>query len=180
MSRALLTVALSISCLSVGHATTLKAFSLEDLATHASIIVEGTVLDVRAAWDGRFIFTDVSVEVTRCHKGDCEVETVEIRVLGGAVGDLEMSVNGAARFEPEEEVLLFLEPIGDLAPGRLQTTGMAQGKFRLDDENAEGPLLRRDPRVARLAGPDAEAAHALDLLPLDVLFERLGRVLDVE
>ncbi|MBU0553206.1 hypothetical protein KKF91_22420 [Myxococcota bacterium] len=180
MSRALPRLALTaLLCLNAAKATTLQAFTLEDLATQASMIIEGTVLETRARWVGRLIVTDITVAVDHCYKGECEVQAVELRVLGGTVGDLVMSAHGVAQFSPDETVLLFLEPIGALAPGYLQPTGQAQGKFRLV-RDAQGPVLRRDPRVARLAGPDIEAAHALDLLPLDEVLARLERVLAID
>ncbi len=168
MSR-LVPVLLALCALGApAQATVVRAFSLDDLASFATQVVRGRVLDIESRWDDRLIYTDVEVEVADCLKGPCEERVVSVRVLGGAVDDLVMDVDGVARFALGEEVLLFLEahPTGV----HVRTVGMAQGKFRLDG----GRALREKVPVR---GPRAAEARRLSALPTAVLLGRLRAML---
>ena len=114
--------------------TTVEALDTDELATRATTIVTGKVVDIESQWEGRMVVTDVHVEVATCMKGSCDERLVSLRVLGGEVGDLAMRVDGVASFALGEEVMLFLEPAGVQASERLRTTGLAQGKFSLRRE----------------------------------------------
>jgi hypothetical protein len=154
-------------------ATTTTAYDLDDLAVRSARIVTGTVVDLESRWEGNVVVTAVHVAVDECLKGACGDRLVEVRVLGGRVDDLEMRVEGMARFDVDERVLLFLEP----AEGpRLRPTGMAQGKFRLV-ETAADPVAVRDLDGLRLVGPDAESAGAFQLADLRSLVARIDAAL---
>lgn len=156
-------------------ATIVEALGVTELATRADRIVEGKVLDIRSAWDGPVIVTDVVVGVDRCYKGDCHDEALVVRVLGGAVEDLEQRVDGMARFELDEPVLLFLR--GDGTPHALHTLGLEQGKFRLVQAPDGVEAVRADSHV-KLIGPHQAEARALGRVKLDVLVALVERSLD--
>jgi len=155
------------------NATLVEAFDIEDLAVFASEIVEGRVLDVRSAWEGRLIFTDVEVAVERCYKGPCAREVVVVRTAGGVVDDLEMVVHGAARYQPGERVLLFLE---DIDGGRTRTVGLVQGKLRIEPGLAGTRVVRSLGDLA-LVGRRAGAVTESRELPLDVVIRRVEAAL---
>ncbi len=154
-------------------ATTVTAYDLDDLAVRSSRIVTGIVVDLESRWEGNLVMTAVHVAVDECLKGSCGERVIEVRVPGGRVDDLEMRVEGTARFDVDERVLLFLEP----AEGaRLRPTGMAQGKFRVV-EAAVDPVAVRDLDGLRLVGPDAESAAALQLADVRALVARIDAAL---
>ena len=166
--KTLYTIALLSLALSA-HAGSLRALDLEDLNEKSSVILEGTVLDIESLWEGRMIFTDVHVGVDRCFKGACEVEVLTVRVLGGAVDDLEMRVQGVSQYRLGEQVLLFLNPLK--RSERLHTIGMFQGKFQIQ-ETPEGIWALRS-GSARLVGAKKPTAESLDQIPLALLEEEL-------
>ena len=58
---------------------------------------------------------------------------VTVTELGGVVGDLGMVVPGTARFDPGEQVVVFLKNVG----GKWRTAGLIQGKFSVVDEGGK-------------------------------------------
>ena len=103
-----------------------RALDLTELTAAADQIVVADVLSARAAWDGahQSIHTTVELAVAESWKGQPPADgRITIRNLGGAVGDIEMTVHGAPRFSAGERALLFLR--------RSQVVGMAQGKRSL-------------------------------------------------
>jgi hypothetical protein len=155
-------------------ATTVQAYDLDDLTVRSDRILRGTVVDLESRWDGRWITTTAYVAVDECLKGPCQEPVVEVRVLGGRVDDLEMRVEGMARFDLDEQVVLFLEPAEDGTA--LRPTGLAQGKFRLI-EGADEPAVMRDLDDLQLVGPEAGAAQALKLADLRALVSHVDAVL---
>jgi hypothetical protein len=111
-------------------ATTLIRLETPDLARKSELVVRGKVSRADAHWTGdhRRIVTDVEIEVAESFKGQAP-KTVVVEQPGGVVGDIGQRVDGIARFDPGEEVVVFLER----RPGdRFLVTGMAQGKFRVE------------------------------------------------
>ncbi len=173
MARTLSIFALVAALSGSAGATAVEAFTLEDLSTFATKVVRARVLDIESAWEGRFVFTNVHVSVVECLKGSCEDREMTVRVLGGAVDDLVMDVQGVARYSVGEEVVLFLEPTG----ARWRTTGMAQGKFRVVP-SAQGPVALRDTWVP-VVGPYAAEARRLRRLPINTLVQGVHQALGV-
>lgn len=153
-------------------ATLAEALALEDLAVRATDIVQGRVLEVQGRRAGGLIVSDVAVAVAGCFKGTCQDAVVTVRVLGGRAEGLTMRVFGAPRFEPDEDVLLFLEPGADDA---LRVVGLAQGKLRLL-RGGDDLLVARDLDDLQLTGRPAEG---LDRVRLGTLVDRLERILDL-
>lgn len=150
-----------------GHATLVGAFSLDELATVATHVVRGEVVDIEAGWHDGLIFTEVEIAITECLKGACEAGRMTVRALGGEVGPYVQDVTGGARYVLGEEVVLFLEPTAD---HHLRTTGMAQGKFHLSGGHAV-----RDP--VAVAGPGRGDAIRLDRLPTRTLMRAIHAAL---
>lgn len=157
------------------QAAVVEAYDVEELAARASDVVQGEVLDMKAMWVKKHIVTDVEIKVERCYKGPCESRVIVVRVLGGQVGDLVMSASGMAQYTPGERVLLFLEPRG--ATNDFRTTGLAQGKFRIQ-ASARGPLASRDAKGLQLFGMHKGAAEQLHEVELSTLVGRIDSALD--
>ena len=113
------------------HASVALELSLEQLAQRADVVVRGRVNAQQAAWTrGGRIVTTVSVAVDEVLKG-AAAQNVEVRHLGGHVGDIGQQVSGEVSFAPGEEVVLFLHAHPSVK-GAFAVVGMSQGKFHLE------------------------------------------------
>lgn len=110
----------------VASATIIEAFSLEQLVEHADTVALVTCTDERASYDSRQrIVTDYTLRVEEVMKGTAAVgSTVQMRRLGGVLGDLGMRVEGEPVLEPGQRYLVFLRHT-DSGPNR--PIGMSQG-----------------------------------------------------
>lgn len=120
-----------------------RTLALPRLAAEAERIVVADVVSIASAWDAahRNIHTTVELAVRESWKGDVPGDgRLTLRQLGGTVGEIEMSVLGAAQFVPGERALLFLRRQG--------LVGMAQGKRSLRWEAATRRWLVEPPELA--------------------------------
>ncbi|MCX5753172.1 MAG: hypothetical protein NTW97_05935 [Candidatus Krumholzibacteria bacterium] len=100
------------------------------LIKRSSGIVIGKVIGKQCYWseDGALIFTDYTVQINKCIKGDPQVTLVKITVVGGHIGDIGLIVSDVPTFELGEEVLLYLET---QANGKVGVKHGAQGKYSI-------------------------------------------------
>jgi hypothetical protein len=119
------------------EATTLVDKSPAIMAQEASLIVTGRCTQLASGWLGRSLVTIATIQVDEDLKGR---SANEIRVLipGGIDANrripIAMTVPGAPRIVPNENVLLFLAKDGRVADS-YSVVGFSQGKFSL----LEGP-----------------------------------------
>ncbi len=158
-------------------ATTQVALTMEELIYLADRIVVGTVMDAEArfAEGGRFIVTDVEVQVDEVLKGPEVAGALTVWQLGGEVDGVGMRVEGTAELDPGERVLLFLEE------GRhgLGILGWAQGKLCIETDAATGRELavRGAARAVRTRTPDPAWIFRFDELRDAVIADvRAGHV----
>lgn len=153
-------------------ATTLVSLDLEALAKGAEVVARGRVERVEARWtgDGARIVTEATVVPSAFYKGAAGARLAVVQP-GGVVGEVGQSVHGAARFEPGEDVVVFLARRGR----RFTVTGMVQGKFRVTVRTVSGQPVEQatasddgdaylDPRTGRLV---RRAASSLPLAELE-------------
>ena len=115
--------AYAVAALPVAMASIMRAMDLAELTTSADQIVIGDVVSTESAWDSghRNIYSTIEISVQESWKGSVPNDgRIRIRQLGGAVGDIEMTVHGMARFTRGERALVFLR--------QAQVVGMGQGK----------------------------------------------------
>jgi hypothetical protein len=103
-------------------------------------------LENATAWDAGEIWTFTSFEVREAWKG-APPETITVRLLGGTFGDLESSVSGVPRFQPGEDVVLFLERT---SRSDFSVVSWEQGTFR----------IRRDARTGEQIATQDTASFA--------------------
>lgn len=120
-------------------ATSVVPLGDDALAFGAALVVHGRVGAVRTVEYpvGPGVFTEVAVEVlARLDPGD-PVESLVIRVPGGASGTRRVVVSGMPTFDEGDEVVVFLEALptaafGDAAPAYIPF-GLQQGVWRQAD-----------------------------------------------
>jgi hypothetical protein len=115
------------------RATTLARLSLDDLAGAADAVARVRCTGAEARWEGGAIWTVTTLEVLETMKGNLTSE-ITVRLPGGRAGHLTAAVDGAPRFHPGEEAVVFLE---SSRAGGFTIAGWAEGTFR----------ILRDPRT---------------------------------
>jgi hypothetical protein len=126
-------------------ATTVVPPTFRQLVEQAELIVRAEVRAVRCEEtlrNGRsVIHTYVKIAVLRSLKGDAPAE-MELRVLGGTVGDRTLHVAGVPRFAPGEKCLLFIENNGEqFCP----LVAIMYGRYRVERRTSDGvEVVRRD------------------------------------
>lgn len=151
------------------------AITLEELTTSSTHIVVATAGDKRSVWEdlpgGRRIVTYTRFHV-ESSTGTSPGQDIEVRTLGGAVGNIGQLVNGDAKIGKGERALLFLLKTSS---GALVVNGLAQGHFPIRADKDGNPKLfaspdagsivpRRGPTISvqeRLLGLSPQAALAL-------------------
>ncbi|HMY57422.1 MAG TPA: hypothetical protein PKL17_15415 [Pseudomonadota bacterium] len=156
-------------------ATVMTKLSLADMTARAEHVLLGRVEQIRSRMlpghDG-LIVTEVQIRCTRSIRGQKEGALVQVRHLGGSVGELGQKVFGEASYQVGEEVVLFLEP----REGALYAVGMAQGKMHVDRSNGNARVS------VDLGGAELIAPTGNDALPtaqgiaLDALLGQLAEL----
>ncbi len=134
MRRAFVPAMLALAVASMTGTPVSAALALyaspEALAQRSSLIVEGRVSRVGSGFDpvAGTLFTYVTLDVDRVHRGPADLESLTLREPGGRFGNVVHEVDAVPSYGPGDEVLAFLEPAAD---GALRTAGMFLGKFDL-------------------------------------------------
>jgi hypothetical protein len=130
MSRRWLLVLLLLQAVPA-RATVVRHSTLEELCGRAPIVLRGTVGQVQARWnDGRTRIETYSEILVREQLKGAVPSQLLVRTPGGAVGNIESRVSGAARLTAGEDVVLFLDPAVDEA-GVFIVWAMSLGKVSL-------------------------------------------------
>ncbi len=113
--------------ISPAGATTMVSMSMEQLTQASSDIVQARVVNQVCEWNAPHtqIVTITTLEVSETLKGNA-TSTVQIRQLGGTVGNMTVSVPGDVAFRPQGEYVLFLEPADG---SNYHVVGMTQGAY---------------------------------------------------
>lgn len=109
---------------------------MDKQAKDAERVVVATVTDVTSSFGenefgDRLIYSFVTMRVSETMKGSSE-ETVVVRIEGGTVGELTLTVSDMPRMTRGERALLFLDHTPN---GGHQPHGRGAGVLKLDREN---------------------------------------------
>ena len=136
--------------------TTVVKMELEEIVKVSHLIVDGTVESVESRWDEpkRLIYTYVRVVIDDRLKGDT-VRSVNIKLLGGTVGAINVDVPGMPHFRVGAWAILFLKRQQDNA--MFDIVGLNQGRYEVTNEgfavsNISGVDLL-DPRTGQMTRP---------------------------
>ncbi|MGB7060914.1 MAG: hypothetical protein WBF13_01000 [Candidatus Zixiibacteriota bacterium] len=126
--------------------TTVRSLDVTSLSLAAASVVEGDVVGTRCAWNEEHtqIYTYVTLEVTDVYAGSARVGIMEIRMLGGAVGDTAMIIPGAPGFAKGEHLVLFLHDDPGLY---IPVVGLHQGKLSFTVDQKTGLEVVGNPQV---------------------------------
>lgn len=111
------------------HATTVERLGLDELVKKSSRIIVGKVTNARTYWGGghgRLILTTYTIEVEESIKGQTS-RIVEVTIIGGKIGNLQLHVAGMVSFEKDENAVVFIENSGAYST----VVGLGQGKFSI-------------------------------------------------
>ena len=151
--------ALLLFSTAVARATTLESMSLARMSRIATVIVRARCISNSAAWDQGEIWTFTAFYVLDTWKGSTPAR-ISVRLLGGTVGQLASTVSAVPRFQPGEEVILFLQP---MPAGDFSIVSWQQGTFR----------IRHDPRTgAEIVTQDTASLATFN--PQSRRFETIG------
>jgi len=174
--RASLTVLSMIFAVATVDATQFEPFDRATQVRGSDVILLGRVAAVRSGWnDSRTaIFTETQIDVTEVWKGMPATDRVVVRVPGGNAGEIEQVVEGAARFETGELVVVFLEREAET----YRPWGMAFGKYSLEGTGQDAFLVGGLPPVIRGAQAFDQVSVALVDLRREVDAILEGELLD--
>ena len=145
------------------QATTVRSFTLPELATEADRIVLGTIGNVRTFWNNEHdtIYTEYDITVERMIKGT-PATVLTVRLMGGRVGDVKLSIEGNGSMEPAERVLVVVRDQESYST----LVGMSQGKWSIRTIDGIEYAFRGRPRTSP-AREDGE-------IPLSDLLKKLS------
>lgn len=154
---------------SKAHAMLSRGLSLPELVGRSEHTVIATALDAHSSFaliGGRKrIVTDTRVRVEDLLAGRATAEReIEVRVLGGIVGDIGERVDGQAELVLGEPAVVFLMPISPLLA---YVTGAAEGHYRLLPDARQSLHLRPSPHLPTLLRPAESAVAVLAGASLD-------------
>ena len=140
-------------------ATVVEYLDLPGLVERAQIIAEGRCLSVRSERDPQGgIVTVVDLMVERGFRGSLPGDRVVFRMPGGELDDRSLIIPGMPRFEPDDEVLLFLT--GPSSRDIRVPVGLGQGRLRILRDPVTG-AKRLERSIAGLSLVGANGAPVL-------------------
>ena len=144
------------------HAAVSILMTLDELVATSSRVVLAEPIERTSRWEelggGRRIVTYTRLAVDETISGGARPE-VWVRTLGGRVDKIGQHVAGEASFSLGEKTLVFLEEV----EGATVVTGMAQGHYRLADEDGD-VVLRPSPDAGTLLPRKGPSIAARELL----------------
>jgi hypothetical protein len=121
---ALALAALSLFAASAARASLAEALSLDELVDRSEHVVHTRALRSSSRFEGNVIVTYTTLEVLETAKGALRSgNTLEVRYLGGVVGDLGMRIEGTPHFTVGEESLVFAATLN----AHMTPVGLSQG-----------------------------------------------------
>jgi len=115
-------------------ATTLARLSLDQLARAADTVARVRCTDAVSYLEGGTVWTRTRFTVIETLKGAPPAE-IAVRLPGGRAGHIFVAIEGAPRFRPGEEGVLFLE---NISTGDYSVTAWALGTFRIRRNSRTG------------------------------------------
>jgi hypothetical protein len=159
-------IAALLFCSAQARATTIAAFTFDQLCEKAEAVYRAQFVSRRSAWDEvhRTIYTTTTLRVLDPVKGGAQ--EVTLRLPGGTVNDTTLTVPDFPVFQENDEMVIFLT--GQDRAGYPWPVGMGQGIYPVVRDAAGRPKVALRPGLnpSPLAKP-ASGGAAPEALPLD-------------
>jgi hypothetical protein len=153
-SPAICAAAVFLLC-AAAAATTLARMTIEQMTRASQLVVRAKCTGNSTGWDAGEIWTFSEFQVEDTWKGT-PPSNLTVCLLGGPAGNLASSVPGVPRFQPGEEVVLFLEAT---RKGDFSVVSWVQGTFRIRrNSRTEEEWAAQDTADFILSGPPEEAS----------------------
>jgi hypothetical protein len=118
------------------HAAVVMALDLPALVEQSELVIVAAAQKQSSRYVNKLIVTDVTLQVIDKLKGNTQPgETVVVTHLGGSVGDIGLSVPGAASFKLGQSAVVFLKRARS-GSGDWNVTGMSQGVLPITGQGA--------------------------------------------
>ena len=139
--RILLSLFAALLFLTAIRATTLARLSLDQLAAGSDAVARVRYAGAESRWENGSIWTLTTFEVVENIKGNLPSK-IAVRLPGGRVGHLTASVEGAPKFHPGDDAVVFLQRS---RAGGFTVAGWAEGTFRISrDPRTRGETVTQD------------------------------------
>ncbi len=173
--RLILSVSAFLSFVPSAQATMIPQISLERMVGKSESIVTGEVVRSWAAWDPahQYIWTHTEIRVSSVTKGPA-MSTLVVSEPGGIVDGRGLRVEGAVRYTPGEQVLLF---VADTPIGFKRTVGWSQGKYLVTPDNRIHSTSSAVEFVPRASAPSETSVRVLDGASLSEFRARVGALI---
>ena len=123
------------------RATTLARLSLDRLTAGSEAVARVRCAGRESRWENGSIWTVTTFDVVETLKGNLPMQ-IGVRLPGGRVGHLTATVDGAPKFNPGAEAVVFLEWS---RAGGFTVAGWAEGTFRISrDPRTGGETVTQD------------------------------------
>lgn len=145
-------------------ATVVRALSLREKTEVSKVIVHGLVERVEVSWREPKVFaqTLITIRVIEALKGGHEPgERVIVYRGGGRIGDFHQTAPGLSEYEPGEEVVLFLEPLGAQYVG----IGIGIAKYAVNPSRGE-KIVTHAPKVSGATFRDGQPPIIEPIMPM--------------
>jgi hypothetical protein len=162
----------------LAYATQIAYRSPQQLGDESALVVRGRVQSVESYWNSKHtkIFTRTRIAVDETYKGSAR-PMIDVVQLGGVVGNVKVTVQGALQWKVGEEVLLFAEPYDERS---FQVSGFFQGKFKIEHDPATGIAYVDAPPpegVSLVGAPSPQAPSRAQLKQRATLDQFVGQAL---
>lgn len=134
-------------------ASSFERIAPEKFVSEAPILVRGVTGKSHSDWgkdnsNQRKIFTFTDFEVQEVLKGKVSQNRIVLQELGGEADGVGLQIEGAAQFNPDENIIIALAPTP--TEGTYRVYGMTLGKITIDDpsnpkSSLQGLLVSQNP-----------------------------------
>lgn len=109
--------------------STVRQITIADMANSSALIFEGSVIGVRSVYEHKRIYSLINFAISDVISGDYTTGNIELRYLGGRIGEQELRVGEMEMPQMGEQGIYFVESLKK--PGVHPLRGWGQGHFRI-------------------------------------------------
>lgn len=142
--------------------------STSSMVKNATEIIVAKCISSEARFDENtgFVFTYTTFEVDQTVKNEIDTDKIEIRMIGGQVGNLRTDVQGLPRFSEQDEMVLFLGKKN--RHGYHSLLSVLKGMYKVEiDEFSGEKRIKNPPSDLNLTNANSRQVFTGSSIPLD-------------